>query len=316
MTSSPTIFLSREALRLGSERELRRRHSAGNYHRVATGVYMDRDEWDALGTDDRYRVRVRAAALRSAPCAQFSHDSAAALHRLPSNGPWPATVHELVERGPGGTSRRDIRRHGLGRDPAPVTIDGVTVTSLARTLVDIAASAPLMRSVPMLDDGLRQPREGDLRWALGQPVPTKPELLRLLESLQPYPAPTRALHAVEFADALSGSVAESIARLQFHALGLPAPELQVQFFDELGSIGFVDFYWRELDLIIEVDGRSKYGDARRYQRGLSGEQILWNEKRREDRLRRVATAFGRLDWETVNDRRRLAAHVAPFGLRA
>lgn len=90
----------------------------------------------------------------------------------------------------------------------------------------------------------------------------------------------------------------------------------MQFFDELGSIGFVDFYWRELDLIIEVDGRSKYGDARRYQRGLSGEQILWNEKRREDRLRRVATAFGRLDWETVNDRHRLAAHVAPFGLRA
>jgi len=98
------------------------------------------------------------------------------------------------------------------------------------------------------------------------------------------------------------------------ALGYPDPELQVEFVDEEGSIGFVDFFWPELGLIGEFDGRSKYGEQRRYQRNITLEQILVSEKEREDRLRRVSRSFVRLDWAKVSDRRRLAAYLRPHGL--
>ena len=314
MTSKRTFILSREAERLGSDRELRRKCAAGLLSRVAPGVYMEKTEWASLDPDERYRARVQAASLRSRPGAQFSHDSAAAMFRLPSLGPWPASVHELVPLSDGGTSRRGIRRHGLGVDPAPAAIDGVTVTSLRRTLVDIACAVPLVRAVAMLDEALRPARKGEPRWELGLPLVTKAQLLATMSDLAPYRGLVAAHRAVEFADGASGSPAESLCRVQFHALGLPAPELQREFFDEQGSIGFADFYWRELDLVVEIDGRSKYGADRHFQRGASLDELVWLEKQREDRMRRVVTGFDRLGWETVNDRRGLAMRMARHGL--
>ena len=142
MTSQPTLFLSREAERLGSSRQLRKFHDRGALVRLATGVFTPVAEWQALTLDEKYLARVRAASLISRPDAQFSHDSAAAVWRLPSIGPWSRDVHELTDRAPGGTSRVGIRRHSLGRDPHPTVVDDVTVTSLARTLVDVSCAGP------------------------------------------------------------------------------------------------------------------------------------------------------------------------------
>jgi hypothetical protein len=100
------------------------------------------------------------------------------------------------------------------------------------------------------------------------------------------------------------------------ALGLPAPELQVDFYDERGFIGTVDFYWPELELIGEFDGEVKYGAQRRYQRSLSPTQVLIAEKEREDRLRRVSKNFARWGWKVALDRPRLANLLRPFGLVA
>lgn len=316
MPHSPTFILSREAERLGSSRELRRRFEAGLLARIGPGVYMEKSEWASLDQDARYRARVRAASLRSRTDAQFSHDSAAAMFRLPSIGPWPVDAHELVPRSLGGTSRRGIRRHGLGVDTASTTIDGVTVTSLPRTLVDVACTSPFVRAVAMIDEALRPAREGEPRWELGLPLVTKPELRQTMLDLEPYRGLVAARLAVEFADGDSGSPVESLCRVQFHALGLPAPELQHELFDDQGSIGFVDFYWRELDLAVEIDGRSKYRADRYFQRDITSDEILWKEKQREDRMRRVVSRFERLDWDVSNDRRMLAQRMARHGLIA
>jgi hypothetical protein len=119
---------------------------------------------------------------------------------------------------------------------------------------------------------------------------------------------------MDFASALAASPGESFARVQFLALGYPEPELQVEFFDELGFAGEVDFYFRELDLIVEFDGRSKYGPDREFQQDLSLEQMLLKEKDREDRLRRLVRSFARINWTLVADRRALANHLRPHGL--
>ena len=310
----PALHLAREAERLGSGRDLRRLTQQGVLTRVATGVYMDSVSWRGMDLNQRYRTVVRSAALVSTPGAQFSRDSAAALYRLPNIGAWPQKAHELTEPSPGGTSRKNIRRHGLGLDKEPMVIDGVTVTSLQRTIIDMSSTTPFVRAVTMADAALREPRAGEFRHLLGVPAVNQLQLLESLDSLLPYPGSTRARLAIKFADGKSGSPGESFSRIQFHALGLPPPELQVEIFDEAGSIGFVDFYWRHLGLACEYDGRSKYGVNRQFQRDISVEQVLWQEKLREDRMRRVVGGFVRLTAELVHDRRLLAEYLLPFGL--
>ena len=308
MTELPDLILARDALRLGTDRELRRRVADRTMVKVATGVFLPAIEWNPMTADERYRTRVRAAALISSPSAQFSHESAAAMWNLPSIGPWPAAVHELTEQTSGGRSRVGIVRHGLGLDGSPMTIDGVTVTSLARTVVDVSCTTSFVRAVAMADAALHAPQRG---------VPartSKLELQGLVETLVPYYGMGKATRVINFANGESGSAGESFARVQFHALGFPPPELQVDFFDELGFIGCVDFFWRELGLIGEFDGKSKYGARRLYQKDLTSEQIVLIEKDREDRLRRVAKDFVRLDWPKVNNRRMLASYLARHGL--
>jgi len=301
MTLQPPLFLSREALRLGSDRELRHRRASGTLTRIGVGVYVDTDQFIALNRDEQYRTRVRAAALRSDPASQFSHDSAAVLWRLPSIGPWPRVSHQLKPTAIGGTSRVDIRHHAIGLDPDVTQVDGLMVTSLARTVVDMAASTPFVRAVEMADQALRR----------GCTVEDAERAIGLRESRLGI---ARARAVIEFASALAESPGESLARVQFHALGFPTPELQVSFFDEKGFAGEVDFYFRELDLIVEFDGRSKYGPEREFQTGLSLEEILLQEKDREDRLRRLVRSFARINWTLASDRRALASHLRPHGL--
>lgn len=308
MTQPPQLFLTRDALRLGSDRDLRRAVTQGNVVRLRSGVYISNELWQPMTPDERYQTRVRAAAHVSAPQAQFSHDSAAALWNLPSIGRWPDVIHELAPKDTGGRSRVGISRHCLGLDPTAVELDGLTVTSIARTVIDMACTTPFVRAVAMADAALRR------RDRTTPPRTTSSELFELLSELVPYRGMSRAQRVAEFATGLSGSAGESFARVQFHALGFPPPELQVDFYDSLGFIGCVDFYWRELGLIVESDGKSKYGARRSYQLDLTTEQIVLKEKDREDRLRRVANDFVRLDWDETKDRRVLAAVLAPYGL--
>src|SRR5690554_2610940 len=120
----PEIYLSREAQRLGTDRELRRRAERGELKRLLPGAYVSSDEWLSMSEREQYITKVQAAARISSPDSQFSHDSAAALWGLPVLGRWPSRVHQLTERSTGGTSRVSIARHGLGVDPAPQLIDG------------------------------------------------------------------------------------------------------------------------------------------------------------------------------------------------
>ena len=301
VTLQPTLFLSREASLLGSARQLRRRRVDGSLTRLTTGVYVETEPFAALTAIDQYRTRLRAIALTADPASQFSHDSAAAEWDLPSIGPWPRYAHQVMQSSSGGTSRVGIRRHAIGLDPDAVELNGIVVTSLARTVVDMASSTPFVRAVVMADRALQLAPEGL-------------DFDRALETRESARGTVRATSVIEFASPLAASPGESFARVQFLALGYPPPELQVEFFDENGFAGEVDFYFRELDLIVEFDGASKYGARREFQRDLTLEQILLREKAREDRLRRLVRSFARINWTLTADRRALANHLRPHGL--
>jgi len=307
MSAPIPLHLSREALLLGSDRELRRAAARGLLTRVGTGAYLPSDVWNGMDRTERYRARVRATAASFSPSTQFSHDSAAVVWGLPSLGPWSDRVHHVVDPPHSGRSRVGCQRHAVGRDSEAVEREGVRITSLARTLFDVSTVTPFVRAVTMADAALAMSAGADRDRLHDQ-------LEKLIAELTERRGTTRVRRVVDFADGRSGSVGESFARVQFAALGLPAPSLQRSFTDEHGHIGEVDFYWPELDLIGEFDGWSKYGDARRFQQDLTPSEVLRAEKTREDRLRRVARSLCRLTWDVVADRGRLAAHVRPFGL--
>lgn len=307
----PEILLSRELAALGMDRQLRAWRAHGTVHRIIPGAYVKAPDYFALGSDDRYRLLVTATSL-VLPGTQFSHDSAAALWRLPSLGSWPASVHAAAPREGGGRSTALLARHSLGLDPRAIDIDGVTVTSLARTLADAACQRSFARAVVMLDDGLRAHSDGEYRY--GMPPSTKDAVILALDSLGKPVGHARAARAIAFADSASGSAGESLSRVQMLALRVPMPQLQVPFYDHDGLIGITDYYWPELDIAGEFDGHSKYGDARRHARGLSPEQILIAEKTREDRLRRVVSGVVRWDWATALDRRALGGRLARAGI--
>lgn len=308
------LILTREAARLGSENQLRALARSGALTRLRAGVYVDTDIWNALDTDAKYRTRVRAVAATSAPNTQFSHDSAAAMWRLPVIGQWPMTVHEAVEWRGGGASRAGVVAHGQGLDECPELLDDVQVTSLPRTLVDVARTSSMARSVAMLDAGLRRPREGEFRHPQFANPPSISDLLEHLHHMGSARGASRARRAIEFADPKSESPGESYSRVQFHAPGLPSPELQREFFDDQGLIGIADFYWPGVGLALEFDGKSKYGNMRKYQRGMTLEEILMLEKDRERRFRRVVSNFDRIGWDLANDRAQLARYLSVYGL--
>ncbi|MCU1514145.1 MAG: hypothetical protein JWO10_1235 [Microbacteriaceae bacterium] len=306
----PTIHLADEYRAIGADRSLRRLAESGQLLRIATGTYVDRAAWTAMDSDHRYRTRVQAAAAVR-PAEQISHDSAAAIWRLPSLTPWPHRVHLLAVTDTGGRSRAGLARHCTGLDPAAEFVDGVLVTSLARTVVDIARGVSYGRAVVMIDHALRWPRAHEFRF--GIPPVTEEQLLAVLETGSPRGA-SRARRAIRFGDAGSQSAAESLSRVQLQALGLPKPQLQREFRDAKGSI-YPDFYFEEWDLACEVDGKGKYGQRRAYQRNLSPELILDAEKDRGDRLRRLVTGVVRWGFAEASDRRALAARLRAHGVR-
>jgi hypothetical protein len=86
-------------------------------------------------------------------------------------------------------------------------------------------------------------------------------------------------------------------------------------YDGAGLIGVTDFGWPQLGVFGEFDGAVKYGDRRAYQRNVDAREVLLREKRREDRIRRVARGFARWDWKIARDRAALGRLLESAGVR-
>ncbi|QEE62286.1 hypothetical protein FVA74_12395 [Salinibacterium sp. dk2585] len=188
------------------------------------------------------------------------------------------------------------------------------MTSLERTVVDVASAPHFARAVVMADAAFQTPVRHPLRRKHYPDGLQLPAVRAVLESLLPFPGSARAGRVLEFSNGCAGSPLESQFRVQCLALGAPIPELQVAFRDEDGFIGFADAYWREHDAAVEIDGRAKYGADRQFQQDLAPEEILWREKLRGDRLSRVVRRFDRLTREDILDRRRLAGRLHRLGV--
>jgi hypothetical protein len=233
----------------------------------------------------RHVLLVRSTVSAVTDDSVVSHVSAAVLHGLPAWGVPLSRVHITRSGSGGGHVDRHLHVHVAPLDAEEVVgIGGIAVTSLARTVVDLARSVGFEQAVVVGDAALARPDPPDLEEALDRSAGWR--------------GAPGARRAVAFADGRSGSVGESRSRVALAAAGLPAPVLQLEVRAASGRlIGYTDFAWLENRTVGEFDGRIKYG--RLLQPGQEPGDAVFAEKVREDEIRATGFAVVRWTWNEI-----------------
>ncbi|MGZ0146487.1 hypothetical protein ACXJJ3_05410 [Kribbella sp. WER1] len=259
-----------------------------------------RDLWHRHGhyIDGRLdeSLAVIACAQAAYPGSVVSHFSAARLaglpvwtdHRRRAAPPADASWLTRPPAAPRNQLRADIvvRRAGLAT-PDLSQHGRLPVTGIARTVVDLARELPTWEAVATVDHALRNGT-------------AMSELLEVCARQEHWPGIRSARATIEFGDPMSESVLESISRARFAAAKLPAPVLQVQFFDGVWWMPErVDFFWPDFRTVGEADGLAKYdADSPEERR-----RTMRRSHRRDQRLGDRGVEICHFGWEDVVDPR-------------
>jgi predicted transcriptional regulator of viral defense system/very-short-patch-repair endonuclease len=283
------LMTSQELLARGvTKARLKTRLQRGELTAVWHGVYGITELVTTVrarpGGDEAMRAAAAVMALGAGNVV--SHQTAASLHRLDVVGPRERSVVISRAAGTGGRhSWQGVRVHTATLPEAHVTSEyGIPVTTVARTVIDLARMLPFGGGVVVADSALHRKRA------------SKEDLRAVLRDCAQWRGSRRAAETVEFADRRSESPLESLARALFHEHGLPAPQLQVT----LGGsdpIGRVDFYWPDFRTVVEVDGALKYSDPRVQAEMRARSQLL-----RDAALREAGFEVVHLTWDDVVNR--------------
>lgn len=267
------------------------------WQRVRRGAYCERQLWDNADATARHLLRVRAAALSLHRPAVASHVSAALALGLRV---WDVPLdHVHMTRTDVHSPRVEggVHHHAGSLEDCVVEVNGLLVTSPARTALDIARLAGFERGVVTADSAIAR---------------SDCSLLQLRETaaqMQDWPGARVAGRVVSFADARSESVGESRSRVLFDRYGLPVLEPQVEILNRWGLVvARVDGLIFEANLAVEFDGRLKYGVHPDDTLAQASER-LWREKRREDLIRRQGLTVERIIWADLEQPRQTAARL-------
>jgi len=234
-----------------------KRVAAGRLHRVHQGAY-------AVGHQLlSRRGHLMAAVLACGPGTVLSHRSAASLHGILEGSRNRVDVIAPNRRGrsPDGIA---AHRDGTLTPADRVVIDGVPCTSLARTLLDLAATQS----------------SSTLRYAVTQAEVEKifdlAEVVELLKRSRGRRGVARLRLAIELHDPQ-----EQEARLElekrllrlFKRSALPRFEVNGHLVVDGISI-MPDFLWRDARLIVEADSRHVHGTATAFEKDRLRDQRL------------------------------------------
>ena len=274
------VFTSREALAVGYRVEdVRAELGARRWLRLRKGVYISADDVPANDPQQRHLLDCLAVLLTLDAGPVLSHASAGRLHDLIIPR---AETHDVrvtaVDQWRRGRGYRVARAALPDDDVRPWLAFGTT--SVARTLVDCAREWSLTDSVIAIDAAMHELKVD------------RAELHAAVLAGTHRVGIAGAARALNLADGRAESPLESRGRLAMLAVGLPRPELQVDIYDDAGYIGRADAWYEEAGVAIEFDGRVKYDAPWR-----APGDVLWEEKRREDRMRDAGARVVRV----VND---------------
>jgi very-short-patch-repair endonuclease len=191
-----------------------------------------------------------AAVLACGPSALLSHKTAAAVWEL------LATAQTRVDVTVPGTSRRSHKGICLHRTRAldaedTAEMDGIPITSVARTIVDLGSILNPQRHLRVLEQA---ERAGILNLpAINRAIerhPTRQGTRALRVLLEEYvgAAPTRSELENRFLELVK-------------AAGLPRPQVNTR----VAGLE-VDFFWPQWRLVVELDGRAYHSNSRTFER--------------------------------------------------
>lgn len=225
---------------------IKTRVRAGRLHRLHRGVY-------AVGHTRLSRSgRFMAAVLACGEGAVLSHRSAAALWGLYGEAPVRVDVTRTTT---GGRAHSGIAIHRTRRlaDHERTTKDGIPVTTVARTLLDLADAVPVEGAVARADRAELLDLDAVHRAIAGNPG--RRGATRLLEALDA-PILTRS----ELEDAFVALVRKA---------GIPEPQVNTR----VAGLE-VDFHWPDHKLVVEADGHRYHRGVARQERDRQREAIL------------------------------------------
>jgi hypothetical protein len=267
------VFTREAAIAAGvTARQLRWRAQRGVLEVMEPGVYR------LAGSPPTWKQRVLAAAL--AEDGHASHRTAAALWGLEGFGPG---IVEVVTRRWRRRPNWSFRLHeSSALEPEDCDeVDGIPVTSVARTIVDVAAVVPARRVEAALDTpGV----DLEAVWACAE---------RLGSRGRPWVAVTGRLVAARLG--VDGARPNLFERKLFEVLqraGLPLPTAQVEIRGGDGClVGRVDWCYEPSKVVLECDSYRHHGQ--------------WVRRKADLRRDRALIALGycvlRFSWEDVTD---------------
>lgn len=287
--------------------------------RVARGCYLlpppeDIDYWEG-----QRRQHLRALTVALTPDAAAGLRTAAVLRMWPVSQVPP--LPEVV-RPPHAARRKLTRTVCTALAAAEVDlIDGLRVTSMVRTCVDVALDLPAPEALITLDAALRR-------------GVNRLDLLSALDRRGPVPNVQRARQTISWADGFSESPVESRGRGTLMVNGVTRPECNLTF-EFQGERFRPDDWWVGTGLIGEADGRVKYerlgSRGRRPDENADGRsETLWQEKLRQqwfeaelgmtvyrwtDREMRLAPGRAAKRWFTLAALPSVRLWTPPTGLR-
>lgn len=254
------------------------RIAVGRFHVVFAGVYAVGHA--AIGRNGRWM----AAVLASGEGAVLSHRSAACLWGLRIEAPTPHDV--TIARSTG--SIHGLRRHRsvLLSDELAMR-DGIPVTCVARTLVDIAAGAAPWEF------------ERAVREAEFLRLPQAPSLEEVYERRRGRRGAKLVRATLENLSLLPGGTSRSGLEDRFlrfvRRVGLPAPETNVLLRLE-GTTYEADCIWREQRVVAELDGHQAHGTRSAFE----------GDRERDRRLQARGWRVVRITWRHLNQPESLA----------
>ncbi|MFI6167156.1 hypothetical protein ACIBCN_10230 [Nocardia sp. NPDC051052] len=292
---APQLISRRQALAAGiSDGELQRLCRSGQWRRVRAGHYVNAPA-PALTPAGRHLMLAMATCEAMSEDAVASHCSAVVIHGLPTWSLPLDRAHMTRNRTNGGFIKKQHVLHSAQLAPDEITlVNGLRVTTVPRTVIDIARSASFEQAVAIGDSALRQglTTAGELREQVSH---------RRRRGSQ------QATRVIDFLDGRSESVGESRSRVAFHQAGLPASELQARIFtDDEICVARVDFLFAGLGVIGEFDGDVEY---RRECAGTRPAARLMVERNRDDRLRALGWMVVRWTWADLADATQLIRRI-------
>lgn len=290
-------------------RWLHRAVARGEVVRLVRGVYISREALEPLPLWDVEVLRVCAAATRGRIRQPLCGLSAARVWGVPILEDEQVPVVDALGWHHRATRRvsdvhywatSDVHAHVVERH-------GAVLTDLPRTLAELGVRSSFERTVTAIDWAIR------VRRRPGEPATTVDEIRAVADSLALVRGRARLERALAFADGRAESPGESWTRVLIHELGFEAPDLQHEYRLLDGRNFRTDFRWASIRLAGEFDGLVKYRAAEKRD-GRTVEQVVIEEKEREDAVRSTGDRMLRCVWADLRDPRRLRQLLEAAGV--